>query len=121
MTDHSLPHVNCNFNAVKTKLVDSGCIPGGWWADFDKDHTKSAAHKNNVFKALEDIFTDIVHHAKGYICSDNGGSSSEADEGVGSGGGSGEAGESTTVVVRQAGAATIIQSHYSPITTIPIL
>ena len=29
MMDHILPPVNCDFNAVKTKLVDSGRILGG--------------------------------------------------------------------------------------------
>jgi hypothetical protein len=89
MMDHILPPVNCDFNAVKTKLVDSGRILGGRWAAFDKDPIKSAAHENNVFKPLEGVFADIVHQAGGYIRNDNGGSGSEAGEGAGIGGSSG--------------------------------
>jgi hypothetical protein len=94
MIDHILPHVNCDVNAVKTKLENSRRIIGERWAAFDKDPTNS---ENNVFKALQGVFTDIVHHAGGHIHSDNGGSGNEAGEGAGGGGGGsgGEAGESS--------------------------
>lgn len=67
MVDRILLPVHCNFDTVKTKLQDAGHILGGRWAAFDKDPTDSTSNENNSFKALQGIFTEIIHHAKGEI------------------------------------------------------
>ena len=96
-------------NAVKTKLEGLRCVLDGQWATFDKDPTKSASNENNTFKALQGVFVDIIHHAKGDISSDDGGSG-------------GKAGEAQAVVkaaaIKLVRAAIIVQSHYLPITII---
>jgi hypothetical protein len=99
LMDHILPPIHCNFNTVKNKLEDSGCILGGRWAAFDKDPTKTVSNENNTFKAIEGVFTDIVHHSghrvetEGDINSDNkgsGGSEGTSGDVEGSSGGAGE-------------------------------
>ena len=109
MIDHILPPVNCDVNAVKTKLENSRHIIGERWAAFDKDptnlRTMSLRHSKASSPTLSIMpggtYTVIMEAAVVKLARVR-------------------AVVVEAAVVKLGRAATIVQSHYSPITTIRI-